>query len=723
MNMVAKSKGKQQLIPTNLLMKQFDLQLLRDETGESLYMLQNKIKGWLRSLEGQPARFLTWQSLADLNPRIKEVALIEKREPDKFKKTLLTEMRRHYEDLHNEQGYLQATSGLVIWGDESVSPDALARSARGTFDVPVQRVNTLPAFIQGQYRLQMGNSKCPHAHLAPVGRPGGRPFVAILSSYEFEPVVWSFWQPLNALMSLKHPMAVCIDIPNTYETGKARAKIEGNILAQNVHLNTTVGVDSRTQKKVQDCHTTLQAFDEGDRLHDVQIVLALMSNSLEGLAQAIENTVGALRSHVRLRPEPGEFQLEMVKYFTSIPTQRILRPAKTYPCLSRDIALMFGILGFRKLDGLRGTLRGQAAEGSYPFFYNSWPKEKIATHELWAGMTGSGKTFYLNTFLTRQYVEEKIPFDLIEPMGHGKKLAEALNVPCIVPSPDWTRINPLDVMFYDRTEQVTHVIRLLAAILGRQFTGDSLGNNQKSLIGQAVLKLYDRIGPLNSITPDRAPILQDLCGTLAGMGENPTFRRIAKELADEIAGLCTGDGPYAAFLNDRTNVDLGITEDGRPRIFSLDKMSTDEKLLAITYTQILSAIRRDCLADDSPRTVAVDEYYRLQRHPSLIDFLIEGAKTFRTRRVKLVVIDQNLSVFTKENSRLLLENCPIRIIFKQQSTRELRGDEAFERYTAQHIQLIGTMPQGYFLLDIDNYGIFHLHNRVSAFELRRFAGS
>jgi type IV secretory pathway VirB4 component len=55
---------------------------------------------------------------------------------------------------------------------------------------------------------------------------------------------------------------------------------------------------------------------------------------------------------------------------------------------------------------------------------------------------------------------------------------------------------------------------------------------------------------------------------------------------------------------------------------------------------VLSAIRRDSLIDEQPRIIAVDEVYRLMRHPSLLDFLIEAAKTFRTRRKKLICIDQ-----------------------------------------------------------------------------------
>jgi len=63
-------------------------------------------------------------------------------------------------------------------------------------------------------------------------------------------------------------------------------------------------------------------------------------------------------------------------------------------------------------------------------------------------------------------------------------------------------------------------------------------------------------------------------------------------------------------------------------------------MTALAYAQVLSAIRRDSLRDEQPRIIAVDEVYRLMRHPSLLDFLIEAAKTFRTKRAKLIVVDQ-----------------------------------------------------------------------------------
>ena len=47
-----------------------------------------------------------------------------------------------------------------------------------------------------------------------------------------------------------------------------------------------------------------------------------------------------------------------------------------------------------------------------------------------------------------------------------------------------------------------------------------------------------------------------VCDVLSSLGDKESTRLIAKDLADEIAGLCTGSGPWAQFLNGATNVDL-----------------------------------------------------------------------------------------------------------------------------------------------------------------------
>jgi len=78
------------------------------------------------------------------------------------------------------------------------------------------------------------------------------------------------------------------------------------------------------------------------------------------------------------------------------------------------------------------------------------------------------------------------------------------------------------------------------------------------------------------------------------------------------------------------------------------------------------------LSNDQPRVIAVDEVYRMMRHPSLLKFLINAVKTLRTRRKKVIVIDQQMRVFLQDPAaRLLFENCPIRVIFAQRGGEDI----------------------------------------------------
>lgn len=315
-------------------------------------------------------------------------------------------------------------------------------------------------------------------------------------------------------------------------------------------------------------------------------------------------------------------------------------------------------------------------------------------------------------------------FDLLEPMGHGRTVATALDAPYFVPSPHATRLNPLDVMYLRSGEQITHVIHLIETILGRQFSGSSEANFQKGLLGQALENLYKQAGGMDGLAPANTPIIEDLVQMLRGLDLDLNLEQIAHTLGSEIAQLCTGSGPYASFLNKRTNMDLSYRGKLGPRIFSLHEMSSDPELLALCYTQVLAAIRRDSLADEIPRTIAVDEVYRLMRHPSLLDFLIEAVKTFRTRRKKVIVVDQNMSIFLRDDkTRLLFENSPIRVIFNQANGMPTFEDDAFNHLTESHKEMIASFGRGGFLLDVQDVGIYPLKLLPSTAEKARFGSS
>ncbi len=613
------------------LIEPFDIML--HTTDEGVASLQARFSTWLRTLN-TPSRFVCWQMPANLNDKVNQLSRMARETRDPDRATLMMEYRRHFEHLNDSAEYQRALCGMAVWSDQN--PRALAGGMASSFDTPVVE-GVWPALFSGRYEVR----SAPFWHLAPLGRPGSRPVWALLTSYDFAPANWNFFRPLPPLLRLNFPLAMAVDIPRTYERNEAIDTLEGMIQAYDVHLASSRGEDSRAVQRINDCRQSLQDINNGDALHTVQICIAVAADDLATLKERVQAITNETRAWFSLRHEEGELLSRSLGFFTAKHSKDIGLPDTTWPVVSRGLALMLSPLGYRKLSTTDGVLRGEAVGAAYPVFHNSW-RDKRATHEVWVGTSGFGKTFANNCYLTREYAENGIAFDLLEPMGHGKHIAEAFGLPWYVMSAKATKLNPQDVMFPTLIEQVSHTTRIYETVLGRFLSGGQRQNLERGLLGEALETLYKGYPNLDTLTPDITPTCEVVCDVLSGLGDKEATRSIARDLADEIASLCTGSGPWSTFLNGITNIDL--TRGGRdwiqPRVFSFHELEGDPILQALAYTQVLSAIRRDSLIDEQPRIIAVDEVYRLMRHPSLLDFLIEAAKTFRTRRKKLIVIDQ-----------------------------------------------------------------------------------
>src|SRR5512142_2602179 len=527
------------------LIEPFDIML--HATNDGLQALQNGFAGWLSGLTA-PARFVCFQVPATLDEKLAEINRTARETDSPQRKALLMEYRRHFELLQEAAEYQRSVCGMLLWSDEM--PRALAAGMQSAFDTPVYEAPWPPLF-QGQYRV----TAAPFWHLAPIGRPGGRPVWAILNSYEFAPATWDFARPLSTLLKLNFPLAVSVDIARSYQRNEGIEEIERIIQAYSVHLATLRGEDSRSVQRVQDCRRALQELNQGDALHKIQITIAVSAPDLKTLKARIQTLISETRAWFSLRQEDGELLGRSVQFFTPQTTKSIGLPDTTYPATSRELALMLAPLGYRKLSSTKGILRGEAHGASYPVFYDSW-WDKRATHEIWVGASGYGKTFACNCYLTREYAENGIPFDLLEPMGHGKLLADAFGLDWFVLSSKRTTLNPQDVMYPDLVDQASHVIRIYETALGRQLSGGQKQNLERGLLGNALEIVYRGFPQLDKVTPDLAPRCDLVCDVLSGLGDKPHIQQMARDLADEIGGICTGSGPWAKFLNGETNVDL-----------------------------------------------------------------------------------------------------------------------------------------------------------------------
>lgn len=698
----------------SFLIDPFDILLHSEE--EALYTLQAKFSAWLQG-QSEAVRLVTWHVPTSLQELIDWTIQLASESEDPWRRARLMEYRRFYESLDQASSYQRAICGFTLWTEENQQSRSVALAAASSFDTFVHE-SPWPPLAVGQYELR----RSPHFwHLAPVGRPGGRPLLCFMTSYMFRPVEWTFFRPLAMLFGMGIPVALAVDVPKTWDTAGALSRLEGVVNAYYTHLMTSSGRDSAGEKRVVDVEMTLADINAGQSLHEVQFVLALAGRDIDTLKERRDEVINRLKPFMGLRHEVGVDQRNAAKFFSMTPTKQI-GIMSTWPMTSDQAALTMGFLGIRKLESMTGIMRGEAVGGGYPVLHDSW-KDRRATHEIWVGLTGTGKTFGLNAYLSREFAHNNIAFDLLEPMGHGELLAKAFGLQAYTMSAHETCLNPQDVMYLRIGEQIAHVIRIYETVLQRPLGGDQRGNLERALLGQALEYFYSKLGSLDGIDPEDAPLTEDMCSHLSTLGDKPHIQQIAKDLADEIGGLCTGNGPWSSFLNGHTSVDFSLKGSTSPRIFCYHKLEEDPIMVALAYTQTIAALMRDAMKDETPRIVAVDEVWRMMRHPSLLKFLITAVKTLRTRRKKVIVIDQQMSIFLDGEARLIFENCPIRVIFNQRGSNDFVEDPAFDHYTDQHREIIRSLPRFHFVLDIMDEGIYYLYNRASPAELARFGRS
>jgi len=226
------------------------------------------------------------------------------------------ELRRHYERMNDSAEYQRALCGMALWSDQN--PRALAAGMVSAFETQVVE-GIWPALFNGNYELR----ETPFWHLAPVGRPGGRPLWAILNSYEFAPSTWNFFRPLPPLLRLNFPFALCIDLPKTYERNSGINALEGIIQAYQVHLAGVRGEDSRSVQRVADCRRALQEINNGDALHLMQISIALAADDLNTLKERIQTVMNETRAWFSLRQEVGELLPRSLGFFAAKRTKDI----------------------------------------------------------------------------------------------------------------------------------------------------------------------------------------------------------------------------------------------------------------------------------------------------------------------------------------------------------------------------------------------------------------
>jgi hypothetical protein len=636
----------------------------------------------------------------------------------------MKEQVRFYEELQRRH-LRSATYILITWEPPEVSATSIAATLRSATGRPVTILDQLPSVIPGAYSKQSNR-------LRPV-QPG-MPYLAAAISYELQGELDA--TTLHTLLNASFDVALAIDIV-TIPRNKAQRTAElaynaARLLAGDSKLMDTraVGVRASAQRVM------FELKRQG--LHTVQLGVLVGGETPEDLEANIAETQSRLGTQIRWMRPPNQ-QAELLKLWSTTPRTQIDAPLKPRSILSHGVGCLAGVLGYHRASNTEGPFWGIDAARRAPLFFNLFANNQAA-HMTLLGMTGFGKTFFLNLLTLRSAVVMGTRIIGIDDFDNGPRIAGAAGAgaTCYMLSMD-TPINILDVVYDEDAEggwltnQVQHAIGQLALLLGRP--GKTLDGKERliprdfepeeaGVLDRALMMLYQNVTPS---TPLRSmPLLSDLIEILSGLRE-PEAQRLARTIRIKLFGSddpnVTEPNSAGKCFNRHTEVDWRFGSD----ISYYNTANVPTMYRPFFYLQIIGAIlrfMRDPNRDRSRKTMlAIDEFGYVTQVESLARLAAMICKVARKYGIGLIAIDQNpLTFLESETGRYIFENCQTKVSFRLDDTPARQLASTVRDMNEEHIAELTHFAPGQCLAIVRN-DVYVVNVETSPRELRAFKGS
>lgn len=507
-------------------------------------------------------------------------------------------------------------------------------------------------------------------HMVPVIRQkngrlqtdNGRYRYAILASYQLTRT-WDWRHPLaQAITGADGPLVICIDVRKVHPE-RVTASAE---FWQGMILN---GQDRSALVASEEAEAALAARDEA--VHQVRVLFMVLDRQTTNLRKRVESLAKTSTQYMKVDRMLG-YQAAAARMFG--PTARPSgMPAGHFNTLSRAPAVFAGMWGVGRAQAAGGYYVGISVDEVAPHVYYLEWQGNDPFHGIILGRTGKGKTVGAQALAWR-LAEQGVQVVLLEPQGHSRRLrqlAGGKDVSYSRLSYAATKLNILDVVYANPTDQYDHVLTLLSLLL------DPLGHNPRRFSNAEVAAVrramqltyarYDWEGELltdHTLTPtletfchklyqvaEQAAVgTQSLQTRLLVSGEEPgalplpvlggQVAAAAAALAEEIESLYV-HGDYAGTFNVQTNLDLTLKE----RIVLFDFSQVPERRRPLFYYAVLAGINHQVRRQPRQRAIIVDEVHYMNQEASLMTFLANMVKTVRTFGAGVVMIDQDLEAF------------------------------------------------------------------------------
>jgi hypothetical protein len=588
-----------------------------------------------------------------------------------------------------QAAYLKDTAYYVLVFDDK-PPHVLGNILAGGLRLPVRHLPNLPGVLQGRYREAVN-------HLAPARSIQRRPHVAMLYSYDLRGQL-SLATAIHFL-SLPFPVYLAVDVKTIRPDRAIRTlqfaynKLRADVLGRSGNEM----LDPEKEQAYLDVQEAMQVFnDQRLSIHQVGLGLAVVGDGRKQLDEHVELVLAtAARVQIYLRPAWCH-QREVYSFFTARPMPDVITRAYRNAD-SRGVSCLTPFCYETRKDTRGPFVAINRATGS-PLWLDKFALP--AYNEVVLGRTGSGKTFMagLRAYRERMFGVQTV---FIDPQGNFQKVTEAVGGKYnFLRLGAGTALNVLDIVHDHPAAQISHVIVMLEALLGR-----ALSSREKGAVDRAMLDIYAAAfgAEADVFNVARTPLLEDLAAALNGSTLAADLERFV-------------DGSLHEIFNAHTTLSFDL--DRRYPIVTFDVSDLEGEFQPALVFALLSGVElaiRARRGAQQPTNVILDEFFILSRIPALAQAAGALAKRVRAWKVGIQCLDQNWDTFTTASGRQILENTLVKAIMRVDDTAAPAIVEALG-LTGHHAEVILTADVGEGILIVENKP-YHVYFQASRDEV------
>lgn len=501
---------------------------------------------------------------------------------------------------------------------------------------------------------------------------------------------------LHRLFALDFPVWAALDI-FTYTTGSAMKMLQ----QKQISALYEKGI-GQAQDEAENVTSTVKGLRYelnriGAALHTVRFSVVVGGSSPGLLNQRLEMVRGTTGIEMEGWESNASYMRQM---FSADP------PKDTEGAIitSTGLCVLTGsALSYRRRTNTTGALAG-VDQNQAPVVINIFDDKNPSYNVVVLGQTGAGKTFAVLLLMIRHLLTG-VRLIVIDPQGNVDLsfLGDDVYHKSILGT-SAASINILDIVHDEVANQVEGVVAIFTML------GISTGNViQRAILDEVLIDIYqplwERVDD-NTDVPELGAVKQRLEQIAADNGRSDYIRSEAALLAYTLAPYVTGS--RSALFGRQTTVDFSLNHP--VTVFDISRLPKSKgkdsnlraALLSILVADINQAIRSKRREGDKvPILFFVDEMGILMREPVIASYISEEYKTARSRRVGMIVADQDLHSFLgpADESGLhhgvpMLANSAFQFIFLQQSGQKAIVREHFPDIPEGMIATLPLLPQG-----------------------------